>query len=657
MKLNFECMKTTVTIEDFFRMLCEWFGYDWNEIMQESRFAGTVGTYISQKALFEMYRLMQAEETDLAWQKGMDILDEIWQDFRLYRIETDKDYDKVINLIQQHRIIKRQWQDLSAAYKKEWNDWLHKNIITLTDEERADNTLGERYPRTFLTEVDDMVNKYNIFRLYRYKGNRNVTVDDVKRIEFSLPFVMSNNVGAYISRIPAGAEDVLKVYVFLQLEKYIENSYFIIALNIGEDWFIATDEAEYANPVAKEMVARRGAYRFRERTFEHSVMPYNWLDVVDEKRKNVKDIAKKNEGTGEELYIHELKEWKTASRILLNLTVNNFFKQLMELMAENRLLQGNFGFELMKSDRLLTSDTIEYDMNQTTDGTFSDGGAIDTVVRNMLLTDKGESTSLIKADTAEIDTQLACVGGSFLTQERYQAQRTWAIYQNEYKKRRGQLKKMAENKNADKETLHRMLDKNIHNLYDDIFAGEKTYIYVHDEEMDCNMSDIHTSFHHKFNFILSKLTLDNKYEYIEKIGGNVGETCSKCNKYELKRNHGSLIQATHYSILCWLAGVEREALPDYYKNYMSDWYWPYYGNTLLDNVNPLYRLKDECSDTCHRLLFNVMLCQRCRTKYLKNSRFKEAVIVLDRKTGKKIEILEKEDFKNKYGKDITVTNI
>lgn len=657
MKLNFECMKTTVTIEDFFRMLCEWFGYDWNEIMQESRFAGTVGTYFSQKALFEMYRLMQAEETDLAWQKGMDILDEIWQDFRLYRIETDKDYDKVINLIQQHRIIKRQWQELSAAYKKEWNDWLHKNIITLTDEERADNTLGERYPRTFLTEVDDMVNKYNIFRLYRYKGNRNVTADDVKRIEFSLPFVMSNNVGAYISRIPAGAEDVLKVYVFLQLEKYIENSYFIIALNIGEDWFIATDEAEYANPVAKEMVARRGAYRFRERTFEHSVMPYNWLDVVDEKRKNVKDIARNNAGESEELYIHELKEWKTASRILLNLTVNNLFKQLMELMGENRLLQGNFGFELMKSDRLLTSDTIEYDMNQTTDGTFSDGGAIDAVVRNMLFTGKNESTALIKADTAEIGTQLACVGGSFLTQQRYRTQRTWAIYQNEYEKRRGQLKKMAENKNADKETLHRMLDKNIHNLYDDIFAGEKTYIYVHDEGMDYNTSDIHTSFHHKFNFILSKLTLDNKYEYIEKIGGNVGETCSKCNIYELKRNHCSLIQATHYSILCWLAGVERDALPDYYKNYMSEYYWPYYGNTLLNNVNPLYRLKDECSDTCHRLLFNVMLCQRCRTKYLKNRRFKEAVIVLDRKTGKKIEILEKEDFKNKYGKDITITNI
>lgn len=657
MKLNFECMKTTVTIEDFFRMLCEWFGYDWNEIMQESRFAGTVGTYFSQKSLFEMYRLMQAEETDLAWQKGMDILDEIWQDFRLYRIETDKDYDKVINLIQQHRIIKRQWQDLSAAYKKEWNDWLHKNIITLTDEERADNTLGEQYPRTFLTEVDDMVNKYNIFRLYRYKGNRNVTADDVKRIEFSMPFVMSNNVGAYISRIPAGAEDVLKVYVFLQLEKYIENSYFIIALNIGEDWFIATDEAEYANPVAKEMVARRGAYRFRERTFEHSVMPYNWLDVVDDRRKNVTDIARNNAGESEELYIHELTEWKTESRILLNLTVNNLFKQLMGLMAENQLLQGNFGFELMKSDRLLTSDTIEYDMDQTTDGTFSDGGAIDTVVRNMLFTGKNESTALIKADTAEIGTQLACVGGSFLTQQRYQAQRTWAIYQNEYEKRRGQLKKMAENKNADKETLHRMLDKNIHNLYDDIFAGEKTYIYVHDEGMDYNTSDIHTSFHHKFNFILSKLTLDNKYEYIEKIGGNVGETCSKCNKYELKRNHGSLIQATHYSILCWLAGVERDALPDYYKNYMSEYYWPYYGNTLLDNVNPLYRLKDECSDTCHRLLFNVMLCQRCRTKYLKNSRFKEAVIVLDRKTGKKIEILEKEDFKNKYGKDITVTNI
>lgn len=657
MKLNFEYMKTTVTIENFFRMLCEWFGYDWNEVMQESKFAGTVGTYFSQKSLFEMYRLMMAEETALAWQKGLDILDEIWQDFRLYRIETDKDYDKVINLIQHHRIIKRQWQDLSAGYKKEWNEWLHNNIITLTDEERADNTLGERYPRTFLTDVDNMVNKYNIFKLYRYKGDRNVTVDDIKRIEFGSPFVMSSNVGAYISRLQAGQDDVLKVYVFLQLEKHLENCYFIIVLNIGDEWFIATDEAEYANPVAKEMVARRGAYRYREHTFEYSVMPYNWLDVVDEKRKDITAVAKNADGEPEELYIHDLKEWNTESRILLNLTVNNLVNQLMGLMAESRLLQGYFGFELMKSDRLLTGSTVEYDMNHTTDNTFSDGGAIDVVVKNMLLTDNTESMALIKADTAEISTQLMCISGSFLTQEKYQVQRTWAIYQNEYEKRRNRLKNMAGNKKDDKKELLRLMDKNIHNLYDDIFAGEKTYIYVYDDAMDYNLSHENTSFHHKFNFILSKLTLDNKYEYIEKIGGEPGRTCIKCNKYELKKNHSSVIQATHYSILCWLAGVERSALPDYYKNYMSDCYWPYYGNTLLDNVNPLYRLKDECSNTCHRLLFNVMLCQRCRTKYLKNSRFKEAVIVLDRKTGKKIEILEKEEFKKKYGKDIPITKI
>lgn len=639
-------MRQEITPKDIFGFLCRWYGVDWEAVMAAQSFSGTLRDHHVQGGLFEMYRFIQADDDALAWQKGMDILSDILSRVDLERLESGVDFDRVIELLSRIKDWRAQYSVIRERHAAQWQEWLSHNIIPLSEEERQDASLGTKCPRTVLAEVDDMVNRYKLFKLFRYKGNGSIDPGLVERTVFCPTFILSDNVAGYIPQLQDGAADELKVYAFFQIDRPVENSYFYLVLNIGDNWFIATDEAQYANPYAKQGVAQRGAYRFREHTFDYSVMPYRFIDRLAELRAAAGAVAKDGEGLQQERYILPLTEWTAVERILLNLVVNSLFKQLVEQADGGQLPQGRFGFEHMQANRLLEGQTVEVDRAESS-AAFKSVKAMDAVIANLMY-GTVRSSAVVKADASAVGSMLQPLSSSVMTAERWQQQVAWAVHQAEYSLRSQQLAKLAEYRDNDWRELWALVDSNIAERFADLFCAEKVYICVYDRHAEYSSDKELTYMDGKQKLVLSKVE-GGGFSYISRpVGGVEGGTCAGCDKNRLLKSHISMVKVIHYAALAWLAGVSREQLSDYFKNYMADIYWPYYGNTLLDNINPLYRLKDDCSSQYSSVRFNVSLCKRCRTRFAKAGGMKEAVIVIDAETCRKIEVLEKDDFKQKY---------
>ena len=98
-------------------------------------------------------------------------------------------------------------------------------------------------------------------------------------------------------------------------------------------------------------------------------------------------------------------------------------------------------------------------------------------------------------------------------------------------------------------------------------------------------------------------------------------------------------------MFAWLAGIKREELPFYFCNYEAHVFYTYFGNSLLDNVNPLYRLKDEMSRIYpNGVELTINLCKRCRTQLDKKAMDK-AVLVINKKTCQAEGVFDQEAFK------------
>lgn len=635
-----------LTPMDVFNFICRYYKLNWTEIIKQTSFKGTTGSYYTQKNVFEMFKYIHSGQDFLAWGKGMAILKVAVKDIRLESLATDEEFDDAIELLQNYKVCSKQYELVREQDRIDWWNWLKDNIIVLTEDEKKDASIAEKCPRQMTVDVDRMVNEKNLFNVFRYKGSDIMDFNEVSRIYINNCFVMTDNVSRYIASLPDGKPDELRVYTFLNIENHIDNSYFILAFNVGSNWFLASDETYYANPYAKEAVARRGAVRFREKIFEYTVMPYEWLDQIEEWRKDSRTIGAQ-EVVDTEIYIREIKEWNVVQRVFLNLSIRELVKKISAMDKNGQLEKACFGSDYLRVDRMLAAQMGPEDTIGYWRGKGSVRGAMDDIIDSMII-DEPSSGALVKVTPEKVLDRLAVLANSLMTGERYDNMSRWAVLEGECAYLRGVLKEQTAYESKDKLQLFDMVNDNIANLYDDLFCAEKVYIYIYNpgwtyqEKTDSFCKNGHSH-------ILSRLHCgEQKGIGFRILGGKEGEVCRHCSVSELKKNHTSVIKIGHYAALAWLTGQARIKLPSYYRNFMNDFYWPYIGNTLLDNVNPMHRLKDECSASHDHIYFNLNLCRRCRTKYTKNYRFNEAVIIIDGTTGKQMGILEKEDFKRKY---------
>ena len=635
-----------LSVEKLFDWICEFYGYDWGEVMSNNSFKGTLNSYGLQKALFDIWSYIQGGDIFLAWDLSVSLIKDMIQEERVKNPSDVDEVRKLSRFLFTAAEYIEQYQSIEQAGKKQWDEFL-QTLTLLTKEEKLDMNVGTLCRRSLRTEVDRVLLDPRILRICRYKGNGDLKMNKLRSWIIGENFIMAENVSSLFLLNREGEEDVLKVYITLNIERHLDYSYFLIAINQGENWWMVTDEADFANPSAKEGIARRSAARFRESNFEKSIFPYVYLDKIEDYRNQNKLLEKEN-NQHREMYTVPLKEWPVQCRVMLELLLQGVVRKITG--EGGQLANMKFGSEFMANDRLLTGD-VKNALLDELDKEFDyseKSGYMRERVKEMILRREG-SSSIVKVNKGEFSSDMALFSNSLMSEEKYRKIQAWALCKEEYENRKKALEITEAEKIEDIKTYSDMLDRNIHHRFEMLFAARKMWVFIYEpgvvyDENPC------IGLNHKAKIYLTGLHSDSFWPmYHAKVaGGLIDETCRYCNNHPLKEHHVSGVRVTHWSMLAWLAGVKRDELPFYFRNYASEFFHVYIGNTLLSNINPLYSLKDEMSSKyTNGVQFGIRVCKRCRNSLHKRA-FEEGVLVIDKSTCSAEGVFEMEDFKNNW---------
>ena len=379
---------------------------------------------------------------------------------------------------------------------------------------------------------------------------------------------------------------------------------------------MVTDEPQFANPDAKQGIAHRGGYRYRQDNFEYSVFPYVYLDKIEEWRKENTQVAK-NGQVHKEFYSVPLRDWPVECRVLLNLLLEQVMVQISQ--ADAALKRVKFGYEfshtLLLENKVINQKAAD-ELSRVFD--YDDDNVNSRITaNNFILRDAGTvQRALVRVDASTVADKLSVWSGNLMDADRFRELEAWAVFDDEKHRRQALLNSAESCERTDTETMHRMLQQNFRHRIDTLFAARQMYLFIYDPDMVYNKHKADTGFTHHQSIHLIPMHQKSRWyiHTIPPVGGDMGDACPCCQKFPLKRDHSSTLVIPHYAMLAWLVGVRRDELPYYYCNYMGHWYYNYCGNHLLSNINPLYRLKDVLSKKCQNgFEIDIRLCKRCRT--------------------------------------------
>lgn len=631
-----------LSAQNLFDFLCGHFGLDWSEVMNRQRVEGTLGVIRVQHAMFDMYKQIQAEDGFLAWKEGISILKAI--------IAEDNEWKTVEELRNRARFLMdaasfvESYEMVRNSDRQDWLEQL-RSMRLLTPDEKQQEDIVDKCPRSLTDDIAKFMNRPRGLQICRYRGDSPLVMDRIKHINVGENFIMANNVGELMMQGKNGSEDELNIYVAMDIDTILDFSYFLIAFNNGQNWWYVTDSPDFSNPAAKLLIAGRGSGRYRENDFDNTIFPYIYLDHIEEWRKNNSQLDKA-ESVRREMYTVPLVEWPVICRVYLNLLI----EQVMHRLAGDKgtLVQMKFGYEYTQT-LLLENKTFNSGDWRKTEGYFDfekESVNAQTRVKKMIFRENKE-TALVKLDSKQVMDKIAAWNGNLMTPDKFRSVEAWAKCETEAQIRRKQLEMTDSEKERDRRRMADMIDRNIHNRLGDIFSARDMYVFVY--EPDIIYKDDTRTFNPYRCVRISKLRGDaSKWWTVEvpgTVGGKVGDPCRRCRKHELKNHHKIGLKITHYAILAWLAGVKREQLPYRFVNYMSFDFESYTGNHLLNNVNPMYQLKDYMSrNYSNGFDMDTIVCRHCQTAMLKKAMDK-AVLVINADTCESEGIFDMDGFR------------
>lgn len=641
-----------LSAQTLFDFLCGVFGYNWNEIMNRKMVSGSLGDVCVQFEMFDMYKFIQKEDGFLAWKQGISILQETLKSWK--GGNTSEELRKHAQLLYDAANFMDGYELVRVDDR---NDWLKtlRSMRLLTPEEKESEDIVEVCPRSISEQVDKLLMEKRGIRICRYKGNNSLNMENVSNINIGENFILANNIGDIIMQGKSGKEEEINIYVALNIDRYIDFSYFIIAINNGSNWWMITDEPEFASPKAKEGIAQRGAIRYRRDDYENSIFPYIYIDHIIEWRKENKHLDR-DDREKREMYAVPLTDWPVQCRVMLNMLIERVLFKLQN--EEENIQRMKFGYEFVNT-LLLENKEFQKDEWLDMDTEFENAEKCTNVRRRIenMIFKEDKNNDIVPINSSEIAEKILNWKGSLMTEEKFRKLETWAFCDAEYQRKQNCLKKVGENRRDDEQQMFEMLNKNFHNRIETLFAAKEMMVFIYEPDMEYSGGQ-RFDWDWKRRVYLSNLHNDSKNTFAfmvdvpGKIGGEIDETCKECGKYPLKEKHVSSIRVHHYAFLAWLAGVKREQLPHWYINYMSHVYMGYSGNNLLDNVNPMYLLKDELSERrSNGLNINIRVCQRCRTS-LKKRAMEKGVLVINANTCEMEGLFDMgsfKDFLNKKG--------
>lgn len=621
-----------------FDFLCRHYSVDWDAEINKKGFSGTWGSYGINKQLWEVWTALQGGDGFSAWTTAFPMLQSVAEEGTAPSGDAIRAKARTLMEI-------APWFDMDRQVREDdRKDWVGRlrQFILLSDEEKEAEDLMIKVPRSLEKEVRIMLAKRKAVKLMRLKGSRALNLQQVKSVWVAGSFLMAENVMQMIDTRMTGTEDELKVYVMMNIDKLLDSSWFAVMFNWMENWWVLTDEPEYSNPEAKMGIVRRGVWKYRERDNDLVCFPYVYLDRIEEWRNERRDLIADGK-TGREMYNVPIREWPVVCRAWLEMLIAEVRLTLADdkdgLFPVGRTIE-----QYISDNRRLLAGRTETDCNEVKDCFDCEGraGLRRMQVENMIYPDT-EERNLVKIDSSKVEKNLMLFQGSLMTTSKLDKMAAWAIMENEKKVREKLLQVDSVQVKKDLVRFAECVNARMDELWDDLFGAERTYVFVYQKERYQDGMTQEGGWHGE---IVARLN-DKKETWnvnAVTVGGRKGNVCGHCGKHSLLEHHYSGIRITHWATAAWLAGLTRKQLPFYLANYMAETYWGEVGNHLLNNINPLYLIKDEMSKRySNAYIFNVGLCKRCRSAYAKQAD-EEAYIVIDADTCTKVGRMDKQRF-------------
>lgn len=598
---------------EFFKFLCNATGIDIEALLfAEQHEPSTIGAMLQKRELFDIYRLYMTGEYDRAVNSSADFLKECISNLKM------KEFDeKSLKEVSSFYLKAAGWIEFYNRFAVEdrasWQRFV-KSIPLLTDAELT-------APETEQSDHRDMnliekTLKYMSVR--RYAGNGSIPVESQDFVVTDA-FVMCDSLSSLLSGLKTPADNHIHITVMLKLDRHTWMSYFIIAIQYYNNTWLAEDGYSYANPHAKEGIAGRGSARIREEVLNNSILPYEWLNWVDEQRTAHNEVARK--GTyASELYVKQItQDWATQTKIQSYLL---FGKLIETVIIECPTQEVNtFSTFAMRESKLLTDGgsalVVERDnLNKEFECDYLHSQCQAYV--DELYIPQRNNTPIVRLPTDDIICKLDG-NNTLCTAKQFRELVAWTVKEDERIQLQAGLDTLSEDIGKQRNRLCSMIESNLPNILPYLYYGDNVYYILHDHQ--------YQSFGSSAGGRTIYPIIGDYWSYgMKRIGEDL---CPNCKNHpgNLKKTIG--ISVIHYRQLMWLCGTtDRDKLPPYFRNFMRHDLIPYHGNTLLDNVNPTYTLRDPCSNKYRNGFgINIHLCGYCMNR-LKKQHYKGETVYL-----------------------------
>ncbi len=503
---------------------------------------------------------------------------------------------------------------------------------------KAENTdeLRKAYPlfgsEMSLNAYDCMKIKNSIdspyLRLYQYR--KASVANKATKYKLSDGIVASDSLSDLITN--TGLEDTWGVTLGLFLEEKIDLSYFVITFSLNGNVFVLTDRPVYKNPDQINRLRGGGRLFSEDRERYLDFLPYILIDKVIENRENSKGISKQ---AGSEIWTFPIKDYFCENLYyVIKYTIEKVndgygVKRLFNPDSDMRLLTD--GMVDMSDDSHFIQTNMDV-LNDIVDELYGERSQALVVRNGQLVEQMGGSTQLMTIDEIESNTQ-------------YLAHKQ--VVENHEKEKRGSLEKDSDEiyleYRKQKEDLLSMFKEKSSMLEKYLFAGKKVSVHDIDHPVLYNGFRGSTSDRYKKPFV----------EHGTEFGSIVGREClGGDGRMVEKEDYYKSFRFLRYTELTAILGIRREELPPLFRDYIANYYLPYIGNNILDNVKPEFSALEHdfvSRRNVNGFLVSFPYCGICiRKMYRRYMIAEEAVIVISGKQNRVLETLSKEEFLKKY---------
>lgn len=590
-------------IEYLIKEIGAYYDINLSDILSSNSMSHNITTHEIGIKLFDAYNLYMTNKIELSY----IILGKLLVLDNNVRYDI-KDFEKIQKISKYLLFASSEYKifcDWYDNYKEIWNCYVDENPLRVESDE------ANKYEPTYLYDLDkNLFGKYGILKEYVYK--KGVEKLNLTTYQINNTFVYTNDLSLYINSLTPKKDEITYFSMIFNIQEILEISYFVIIVQYKDYIWVFDDSTTFANPESAVNMSARN-FRFRESSWEKFPISYdNIVNKLIALREN--KLAKSDKNF--ELYTENIAEtWSTEDKDNFRFMIDLLFPRLYDVSNEAMFL-----FDHINYNQKAIGTNKSEDINDK----FSKVN-YDECMRhfNDILVDKkpvNKNKSIVKLNSSNI-----CVSdtttNALMTANEFAKITAWHINTEKKKKIEDALNDI--NEESDIKDLRKIILKNKDEIYKRCITTKK--IIIADEETPGSLFFESKSLHvivinpvvDYETLCFSDINLKNDKLY---KGYVLKSTCSKC---DVRKNNDkeNTIKIHHFAQLMYYLGIDdRTKLPKSFMNFKSDQFIPYAGNTILDNVNPIFKIRNDFNYK-HRNGFNLKLglCRICERRFERNN--------------------------------------